>query len=113
MSSGRTSRTIRGIAASALGLAVLASSAHAATGWTPPFDLGGPSFNVGYVVMDTDGTVVISGIYNDGVAYHGAMRIRPPGGPLGPIQIVTQTSGTPAVAPRPDGGFFGAWLENT
>ena len=101
---------IRGIVAAALGAAVLTPSAHAATGWTPAFPVG--LFSVAKAVMGTDGTVVITGLFYDGATNHPAVQVRPPGGALGSPQIITQSGSTPAVAPRPDGSFFGAWTDN-
>src|SRR5688500_9172354 len=93
------------------GLTVLAAlalpvPAHAAA-WLPAFDL---EMQVGSVAMAPDGTTVYGGSAENPA--RAAVRVRPPGGPLGAVQFLTSPGlgASPAsVAVNGDGRFAAAW----
>jgi len=109
--SGKASRTgLIGCVAALLWL-VAASSAHAAPTWLPAFDLG---FTPDRVVMASDGTTVYEGQPFVNSFSRVAVRVRPPGGPLGPVQYLSpdgvNAQGHGIAAGR-DGRVVAAWVD--
>ena len=98
----------------AIGVLLLgAAPARAAAPWTATLPLGLPPTSV---AMAPDGTIVWWGLVsttNPGGA-RVAVQVRPPGGPLQPVQFLSPPgvyAGSPGVGVGPDGRFVAAWSE--
>jgi hypothetical protein len=92
---------------------VAASSAHATPTWLPAFDLGFPATQV---VMGSDGTTVYAGSPQVGGFYRVTARVRPPGGPLGPVQYLSPDGISVqgfSIATGGDGRVVAAWVDSS
>src|SRR4051794_18014501 len=90
-----------------------AAPAPAAPGWTPPFPVGAQAQKP---VMGPDGTVVFPVITTVEGNPRTAVQVRPPGGPLAPIQAIDQPShvnpGYPSLAVGGNGRVVAVWIED-
>src|SRR4051812_10259741 len=91
---------------------VVPACASAAPTWTDTFPVG---FDAYEVSMAPDGTTIYAGYTTIDGSPAIAAQIRPPGGPLGPVQTISTPGatqlGSVAVAAGPDSGFLLAWPE--
>jgi len=99
-----------GVLAAVVGMAAPAA-ASAEPAWVDPFRVG---FSGDQVAIAPDGTTVYAGLTSTSPA-RVAVKVRPPGGPLGELQPLSAegatTNGLPGIAAGPDGSFLAAWVE--
>lgn len=84
---------------------------HATPAWTSPFALDQTSFEA---VIGPDGTTVYPGVKSIDGTTRAIVHVRPPGGPLGPAQVLgaSPSGATPEVAASRNGRFLAAWTES-